>query len=513
MAELGKYHLVVLDDGIEKTLNATEEQVAIIDAALTTSDSMMLNALAGAAKTSTLQFLAKYMPVVPTLCLAFNKRIADEMGKKLPGHVKCQTLNSLGHGIWMRVSSKRVTVDKDKLYRIMKQVIEDMRLSRRDKEDAYEVFADALKIARQARIQGYIPPKGFDHAKRLIDAETFWETIFGGADDYPLLIRALVDQTLQVSITEAYNGTIDFDDQIYMPTLFGGSFPRFPVVMVDEAQDLSPLNHEMLKKLSPDRLIAVGDPWQSIYAFRGAVFNGMRDIAEHFHMVQFTLSVSFRCPRAVVRRAHLRVPHMKWADWAEEGEVNALEAWNAKTIPDGAAIICRNNAPLFRLAFDLIRGGRGIELRGFDIGPNLIKALKKFIPKEVTHPDILCMEDAYNAIDHWEQEKLRKSSAEGTIKDRAECLRVFVDIGKSLRGAISYAETIFQSKGPIQLLSGHKSKGLEWGTVFHLDPWRVPSKFAIEGTEEFEQELNVRYVIETRAKRNLFLISMEGFDA
>ena len=52
---------------------ATEEQEVIINAALNTRDNLMLNALAGAAKTSTLQFLAKYLPIQPILCLAFNK--------------------------------------------------------------------------------------------------------------------------------------------------------------------------------------------------------------------------------------------------------------------------------------------------------------------------------------------------------------------------------------------------------------------------------------------------------
>jgi superfamily I DNA/RNA helicase len=74
---------------------------------------------------------------------------------------------------------------------------------------------------------------------------------------------------LAINIEQAFRGIIDFDDQIYMPTLFGGSWPQFPLVMIDEAQDLSPINHAMLSKLVKHRLIAVGDPYQSIYGFRG----------------------------------------------------------------------------------------------------------------------------------------------------------------------------------------------------------------------------------------------------
>jgi hypothetical protein len=53
------------------------------------------------------------------------------------------------------------------------------------------------------------------------------------------------------------------------------------------------------------------------------------------------------------------------------------------------------------------------------------------------------------------------------------------------------------------LLSGHKTKGLEWETVYHLDAQRIPSPWSREG-EALEQEYNVRYVIETRAKNALY---------
>lgn len=505
MLASSKYFLEVKrPDGSLQRLDATPEQEVIIDAALGTSDSILINALAGAAKTSTLQFICKYLPVAPILCLAFNKKIAEEMTERLPGHVKCQTLNSLGHRVWMQVCTSKINLDTKKSYRLLTAEVNNLR-NRKEKEEAYDSFADTLRLIAKAKINGYIPEGVAPHAKRLITGEQFWLDIEEDGGDGGDLIAGLVDRVLTASIREAYNGTIDFDDQIYMSTLFGGTFPRFPLVMVDESQDLSPLNHEMLKKLFAGRLIAVGDPWQSIYGFRGAVSNGMRDLRESFGMKELTLSVSFRCPKAVVRRAHSRVPHMQWADWAEEGEVNALEKWTSQTIPDGAAIICRNNAPLFKLAFDLIRGGRGIELRGFDIGPSLIKALKKLGPETLT------AEEAYDAIGKWEQEKLRKAKGAAAAQDRAECLRVFVDVGGNLKGAITHAETIFTARGNIQLLSGHKSKGLEWGTVFHLDPWRIPSTFAT-GDEALEQEYNVKYVIETRAKRNLFLVTMKGFE-
>jgi DNA helicase-2/ATP-dependent DNA helicase PcrA len=482
------------------TVTPTPEQLAIITAARDTKESLLINAYAGAAKTTTLELIAKSLPVGPILCLAFNKRIAEEMKKRLPGHVTCKTLNAVGHGVWATAVGKRLTVDTRKSFEILKGVVND--LSKAHQADARAVFGDTLKAVSHAKMVGYIPPGvAVNSARPLCTTEQFVDSFEEDPDD---LVLDLVDEVLKRSVAAAYNGSIDFDDQIYMPTLFGGTFPRFPLVKVDEAQDLAPLNHAMLRKLVVNRLIAVGDPFQSIYAFRGAMTSSMATLRETFNMREMTLSVSFRCPQAVVRRAWFRVPAMRWAEWAIPGEVIELETWDARSIPDGAAIICRNNAPLFRTAMDLIRAGRGVQVIGQDIGPGLIKILKSLGPETLTQ------EQTNDAINRWEAERLSKTRAKASTADRADCLRVFASFGNTLGAAIAYAEHLFKSQGPVQLLSGHKAKGLEWGTVYHLDPWRIPSTYA-ESTEEIEQELNVRYVIETRAKERLYLVNREDF--
>lgn len=484
-------------------MTPTAEQLAIIEAAVSTKDSLLLNALAGAAKTTTLELICKALPVSPILSLAFNKRIAEEMTKRLPGHVKCQTLNSVGHRVWMQTCAKKIYLNKDKTYELLRQRIET--LSRKQKSDAWDDFAFLRKSISTAKLSGYIPSGKFPNAQRLTDrievSNGGWIENEDAENDW----QWLIDDVLTESIKQAYQGHIDFDDQIYMPTLFGGTFPKFPLVMVDEAQDLSALNHAMLDKLVTQRLIAVGDPYQSIYGFRGAVHSGMSKLQSKFSMLEMGLSISFRCPIEIVKRARFRAPHMQWPDWAKEGSVATLDQWSAATIPDASAIICRNNAPLFYLALRLLRAGRGIHLVGSDIGPGLVRALKKLGPEN------LSQQETIHAIDRWEAEALKKTKSKAATADKADCLRVFANFGDTLSAAIAYAEGLFKSSGPIQLLSGHKAKGLEWGTVYHLDPWRIPSSYA-ESEEEREQELNVRYVIETRAKENLYLCTVEGFD-
>lgn len=481
-------------------MTPTPEQAAIIEAAKTTKDSLLISALAGAAKTSTLEMICKALPSTLILSVCFNKRIAEEMVKRLPGNVTVKTLNSVGHSVWSTALGKRLTLNAKKSYEILKAEVETLKGA--EKADAYDIFADVLKMVSAAKLSGYIP-SGPHGGHGLVAREDFYDSF---DETIPRGTSALVDRVLSLSIRQALEGTIDFDDQIYMPTLFGGSFPRFPLVLVDEAQDLSAINHQMLRKIATQRLIAVGDPWQSIYGFRGAVSSGMDRLQADFSLRRMDLSVSFRCPKAVVRTARSRAPHMQYPEWAIEGHVEALDAWSASSIPDHAAIICRNNAPLFRCALSLIRAGRGVKLIGADIGPQLVKALRKLGPESLTQTE------TFNAINQWEAEQLRKSKAKGAAADRAECLRVFASFGANLAGAIAYAEHLFQSSGPIQLLSGHKAKGLEWATVYHLDPWRIPNVYSTT-SEELEQEENVRYVITTRAKEELYFVNLDQLTA
>lgn len=477
------------------TFEPTDEQKAIVEAAKTTTDNLLINALAGAAKTTTLELICKALPFTPILSLAFNKRIADEMKLRLPGNVKAATVNSIGHGVWQSHVKRKLGLNDDKMYELMKIVIDELPKSQ--KWQARAVFADTLKAAKAAKMQGYIPDGSFPDANHLIKREDFIDDLEDEIDVFVL------DETLRRSITAAFAGAIDFNDQIYMPTLFNGVFPQFPLVCVDEAQDLSPLNHAMLDKLVSTRIIAVGDPWQSIYAFRGADTNSMRRLKVRFNCKEMTLSMSFRCPIEVVKVAHKRVPHMKWAPWAKEGRVSAPEEWSASTLPDGAAIICRNNAPLFKCALELLKLGRGVKLVGTDLGPSLIRTMKKLGPESMTR------EQTMAAIQQWQEEMSKKRKRKGAIADKADCLRVFAGFGETLSAAIAYAEHLFQANGPILLMSGHKAKGLEYDHVFFLNPGLIPSIWA-ESPEELDQEENIRYVIETRAKSELTMVTLEG---
>lgn len=476
------------------TFTPTPEQTAVVTAAAETEDNLLVNALAGAAKTSTLVLLTEHpkMRKVSTLCLAFNKKIAVEMAERLPPQCQSMTLNSLGHRVWSSTIGKRLVVDTGKNRAILRGLIDALPHAARD--EAWDEFSDMLRMMEQAKTQGYVPSGRFPAAKPLYDDSDFWASL----DEEPsAMAEDLVRKATIESLSQAMLGKIDFSDQILMPTIFPASFPAYPLVMIDEAQDLSELNHVMLSKLVKKRLIAVGDPNQAIYGFRGAHENSMSLLKERFSMSELTLSISFRCPIAVVREAQWRAPHMRWPDWARPGEVRSLRDWGVETLPETAAIICRNNAPLFSMAIRLLSNGRYPELIGNDIGKLLQKWLKDLGPPELKQADVM------TAIDKWEEVKAKKSRVPAKVADQAECLRVFARQGETLAAALAYADHVMNAHGPIQLMTGHKSKGLEFDTVFILDRHLVKVG---QGQED-----NLLYVMQTRAKRELIYVESETF--
>lgn len=201
-------------------------------------------------------------------------------------------------------------------------------------------------------------------------------------------------------------------------------------------------------------------------------------------MTELPLSVSFRCPRAIVEAARWRVPHFQWS--RDGGEVNDLERLDGNSFPDDATIICRNNAPLLRLAFRLISSGRSVTVVGSELGPRLVAIMKKL------GPDSMSKREVIDAIEFWREQKLMANSK--SADDLADCMRVFADHGSTLSTMLSYAEHLFAQQGTIRLLTGHKSKGLEFDNVFWLDPGLCDSR---------EQDRNLAYVITTRSQNKL----------
>jgi len=128
---------------------------------------------------------------------------------------------------------------------------------------------------------------------------------------------------------------------------------------------------------------------------------------------------------------------------------------------------------------------------GSDIGPKLVVTLKRLGDQVLSRPSVL------GAIDDW----LAKRSESKSAADMADCMRIFATSSRTLSEAIARAEFVLRQDGPITLITGHKAKGLEWDTVYHLDPWLINSG---------EQEDNLKYVIQTRAKEAYYEVDSKA---
>ncbi len=497
----------------------TPEQAEIINAA-SHPQSLMISAYAGCAKTSSLEMAATVIRE-PTLALAFNKKIATELTGRLPDNFTIRTLNAMGHRVWARTIQKANPVlDDRKLGKLVTQIAKDSKLNLLPGE-----WEGLIGLVNHAMMLGIVP-------NGESDIEENWELAsqLSGFDSPNIeMAREILDENNALSRA----GIISFNDQIYAPTCLGGQFPQYPRVMVDEAQDLSPLNHKMLEKLCQSgsgNLIAVGDPRQAIYQFRGADVQSMTNLRKlKSNWKDLPLTLTFRCPKKIVARQQSHAPGFRAHESNAQGSIvyfndetmpqwhwsdveNIMNSYNSQSL----AILCRNNAPLMSLAFKLIRKGIGVEVAGRDIGKGLISLSKKLSPKDESR--IAELEEKLNSWQDLEESRAfarQDSFRIDAIRDRAECFRATIDstevttVGQ-LRAML---EKLFEpKKGARQILlsSIHRSKGLEWDCVLHLDPWRLPSKMA-KTPSEIEQEMNLQYVCETRTKNVLILANLGDF--
>lgn len=519
----------------------TPEQQSVIDIiALRGGPSVMIEAGAGCAKTSTLIMSSKGVRV-PALAVAFNKAIADEMGKKLPSNFSSKTMNAIGFQAWARSPyglNKSFKIDGRKSGRVVTDT--SKRLGRQLTTAQWGLTKDLLEKAMQI---GLLPQNFASAGEGLVaDLPAEWDAIASDcwidAGDRALIIDT-ARECLIDNITLAFQGHLSFDDQLYCPTVLGGKFPLFPFLFIDEDQDLNTLQHAMIGKcLGADtRLVAVGDKHQAIYGWRGALSNSadaLRLLRPKWEDRQ--LMTTFRCPQIIVARQRHHVPHYRAAPAAPEGRFCDLDSlhdsgkWTLEDLlslrPDhscaksSVAVLCRNNAPIMKLAFKLLRNGIPPQVLGRDIGKGLETMSKKLSPDDST-PII----EHFNKLREWQEREEglaiandKEEKLDG-IRDRAESLRAVAESGAQSAGALRKAlHDLFERKdGLITLSSIHKAKGLEWDVVLHLDPWRVPSKQAkalatkTGDHSALEQEYNLRYVAETRTKWALALGSLEGF--
>lgn len=449
------------------------------------ADPLLIQAVAGSGKTTTIIEAMRYAPG-SSLFLAFNRSIADELRSRVSqGDVK--TLNALGHSVWLRERrGARLEAAKSRL--LLKQV------SPAALRQWGGVIPRVIGLAKSnaAGLDSGVPLE-LEAFERLIDSYQL-DVLHKDLPDVAALALKVFDLGMQD------DSQFDFDDQIYWPLAKGWPLPRYSNVFVDEAQDLSPIQHLLLAKLAEGgaRIVAVGDRHQAIYGFRGALSNSMDLLRERFSMTELPLSVTYRCAQRIVSEAQEFCPSIEPAPEAPEGSViAATEPPELFHVPQ--MIVCRNNAPLFAEVLKHIRErvpcrvksnfleGFASFIQGFKVDgtPELRNKLRAWYDKERLAAEedgflgkLAYLEDKFHTADLLASETPNVSALLGLIEQ------------------LSNGTT-----GPL-FSTIHKAKGLESQSVYLLRPDLLPSKYA-KSDEAKQQEANLEYVAITRAKTHL----------
>lgn len=154
----------------------------------------------------------------------------------------------------------------------------------------------------KAQAGDYLTAVGFykntldiEEAKRSLPAE--------GRDDFPVILQRYREKCREA-------GGLDFDDMVYecRELLMRDKVireywqERFRYILVDEFQDINPMQYEVLKLLGQKHgnVFAVGDEDQAIYGFRGSDPDCVRRFVEEYDARQIVLNANYRSTEEIV---------------------------------------------------------------------------------------------------------------------------------------------------------------------------------------------------------------------
>lgn len=508
-----------------KSFPPTVQQQAAIDALLNTTTHLCMQARAGTGKTSTIllmvQAYAKQNPFHEVVVCAYNKAIADEVKEKLANlgfnwkMVQASTIHALGFGLVKFVFKSKIDDKKVQL------IIDDIKergsnhLDHSQVQVLQQYGAQVAKLVRVAKQAGV----GFFNDSPIGDVGVWHQLAdhfdINGFDDTSVIdgVVALAQEVYKASLIQT--DVIDFDDMILFP-LIKNLRVKFTkdLIFLDEAQDLSRSRQALAKKfLSPGtgRMVIVGDDRQAIYGFSGADAAALDNLVSSMAATVLPLSVTWRCPKAVVKLAQTIVPDIEAAPGAIEGEVLELDS-----LPDdvkvGDAILCRNTAPLIKIAHQLIRRRVACKVEGRDVGEQLSNLVGRWKVKTI---DALL-----NRVEDYRAREMQKAVAKGneqkaeSVSDRCDtiveiCSAVTQQGGTSVQDVRDFIESIFAdgAKGVVVLATYHRSKGREWQRVVLWEhSTRCPSRAAKQAWQK-AQEQNLAYVAFTRAQHTLAFVN------
>lgn len=476
-------------------------QTAIFKNVVSHRNHLIISAVAGSGKTTTIIRALELIPTNErTIFLAFNKAIADEIKTRIQPlglmHVEVATLHSCGFA-QIRKQYSNVAIDKNKISKLLNAA----RLTWTDVAPE-ELDGYCNRVERLVNMFRFAMPQSMDHVLELCEKHEI--ELFNGEIE-----RA--KQILRASNADTKN--IDYMDMIYFPAQKDMRITKYKNVFVDECQDLNSAQHKMLEKLiDPDggRLIAVGDPNQSIYGFAGADVDSFDRLRKLFpNTVELPLSFSYRCPLAVIEHAQQIVPEILAAPNAQPGVVRT---GSYKEIVSGDFILCRNTRPLVSLCMKFLGESKKATIKGGDIGQQMVNMIKNTKTKTNDAMFNKMQKDLDKLIDKMKKAYPHKDAEKMVqvvnLQDKIDALKA-IAVECKTNTTQEVIDTIYRiftdNVEGIVLSTMHKSKGLEAKNVFIIEPQLCPAPYAKQEWQQ-QQEQNLIYVARTRAKEQLVYV-------
>lgn len=539
-------------------MQLNHQQVAVLDTALQRNDSIVVEALAGTGKTFILVELLACLRGSTFLC-AFGANAVKLLQSRVDGrglggdHVKIRTTNSLGMSTWMRANRGRsISVEPNKTRLMLDDIAEVQPLAAKFGPFLCKLIAHGKRAGL-----GVLSSINKD-ANWLALVEHFGleDSLQGETEQLGELI-ALAQIVYHKSLQACYT-TIDYDDQILAPMYFDSRFIKYDNVLLDEAQDTSPLRLNMILRLCKrgGRFIAVGDRNQAIMQFTGAASNSMDEIQSMTDALTLPLSITYRVPKSGVLLAKTWVPAFEAAEDNIEGEIETVPmvppiappidvtmgglfggpadthrrfvpGLQEKGFMDCApftaddAILCRTTRPLVELAYQLLRQQIPCRVEGRDIGDGILRLAQRFRVSSLSEIDTKTREYKRREVARL-QAAYQDAKAEN-VGDQCDTLLVLIGScmergGYTLGDLSALVKSIFgdllegQQPNCCTLSTVHKAKGREWRRVFVLGLYQyMPSRHAKQPWE-VASERNLQYVAVTRHKQSLVIVTMPDGD-
>jgi DNA helicase-2/ATP-dependent DNA helicase PcrA len=334
---------------------------------------------------------------------------------------------------------------------------------------------------------------------------------------------------------------------------------KYTSLYIDEYQDSSQPQHQLFLALLELGLsaVAVGDIKQSIYEWRGSDPSYIKElIAQPEVFEHHIVNINHRCHPSItnysnrlfdVNSSLLPTEQIRVRQWVLNGTqvdvakklddcINELLSKKIVSSFSDVAILVRNNNSL-----EFLKDGLNIPFRVFNDDPlSLINStnskvmsslLSYFYDHKILINETVELISQYRPIPQSKITSIRniiktiRNCNDLTIKESVSNItqqlldEVITDTEiAALERVFADPNLIKQYKpindGEVQIMTLHKSKGLEFEVVFHLDlyDWIFPKRDFILGCYEevfsnWEQDLNLHFVGITRAKEHCILVN------